>query len=82
MSVTTMNVSLPESMKAFVDERLKGDGYGSASEYVRALIRSDQKRIEQEKLEKLLLERLESKNVKHWDVEELRNELKRRKSEK
>ncbi|MBX3242961.1 MAG: type II toxin-antitoxin system ParD family antitoxin [Acidobacteria bacterium] len=77
-----MNVSLPESMKAFVDERLKGDGYGSASEYVRALIRSDQKRIEQEKLEKLLLERLESKNVKHWDVEELRNELKRRKSKK
>lgn len=29
--------------------------------------------------QKLLLERLESKNVKHWDVEELRNELMRRK---
>ncbi|MBX3290623.1 MAG: type II toxin-antitoxin system ParD family antitoxin [Acidobacteria bacterium] len=77
-----MNVSLPESMKAFVDERLVGDGYGSASEYVRDLIRSDQKRIEQEKLEKLLLERLESKNVKNWDVEELRSELMRRKKKK
>lgn len=39
--------------EAFVDEWLTGDGYGSASEYVRDLIRSYQKRIEQEKLEKL-----------------------------
>jgi antitoxin ParD1/3/4 len=77
-----MNVSLPESMKAFVDERLVGDGYGSVSEYVRDLIRSDQKRIEQEKLEKLLLERLESNNVKNWDVEELRTEFMRRKKKK
>lgn len=82
MAITTMNISLPDSLKGFVDERLAGDGYGSASEYVRELIRSDQKRVEQEKLEKLLLERLESKNVKNWDVEELRAELMRRKKKK
>ena len=82
MATTTMNISLPDSMRAFVDERLDGDGYGSASEYVRELIRSDQKRVEQEKLEKLLLKRLESKSVKNWNVEELRSELARRTRER
>ncbi len=43
---------------------------------------ADQKRVEQEKLEKRLVKRLESKNVKNWDVEELRAELMRRKKKK
>ncbi len=42
-SVTTMNVSLPEELKTFVDERVV-DGYGSTSEYVRDLIRHDRER--------------------------------------
>jgi antitoxin ParD1/3/4 len=79
MATTTMNISLPDSMKTFVDERLANDSYGSASEYVRELIRSDQKWVEQEKLEKLLLERLESKNTRPWNVDELKAELMRRK---
>jgi antitoxin ParD1/3/4 len=58
MATTTMNISLPDSMKAFVDERLDSDGYGTVSEYVRDLIRADQKRKEQERLERMLLERL------------------------
>jgi antitoxin ParD1/3/4 len=43
-SVSTMNVSLPESMKAFVDEQVDERGYGSSSEYIRELIRRDQDR--------------------------------------
>ncbi len=82
MPTTTMNISLPDSMKSFVDERLASESYGSASEYVRDLIRFDQKRVEQEKLERLLLERLESKNTKEWNVEELRAELTRRKKKR
>ena len=39
-----MNISLPESLKAFVDERVQTDGYGTSSEYVRELIRRDQDR--------------------------------------
>ena len=35
MAITTMNISLPDSMRAFVDERLESDGYGTASEYIR-----------------------------------------------
>lgn len=36
-----MNVSLPESLKAFVDEQVSQRGYGTSSEYVRELIRKD-----------------------------------------
>lgn len=42
--VTTMNVSLPEQLRAFVDEQVDQGGYGSTSEYVRELIRRDQDR--------------------------------------
>ncbi len=43
-SMTTMNVSLPDELKMFVDERVTHDGYGSTSEYVRDLIRRDRER--------------------------------------
>ena len=42
--MTTMNISLPEALKAFVDERVLADGYGSSSEYVRELIRLEKDR--------------------------------------
>jgi antitoxin ParD1/3/4 len=43
--MSTMNVSLPESVKAFVDEQVSQRGYGTSSEYVRDLIRHDQDRL-------------------------------------
>lgn len=58
--MTTMNISLPETMKSFVENTLTTDGYGTASEYVRDLIRADQKKKEQEKLEQVLLKALNS----------------------
>lgn len=42
--MTTMNVSLPEALKSFVDQQVKSEGYGTSSEYVRELIRRDQDR--------------------------------------
>ena len=39
--MTTMNVSLPDELKDFVDDRVDQSGYGSTSEYVRDLIRRD-----------------------------------------
>ena len=42
--MSTMNISLPELLKAFVDERVSTDGYSTSSEYVRELIRADQVR--------------------------------------
>jgi antitoxin ParD1/3/4 len=39
--MTTMNISLPDSLKSFVDEQVTQRGYGTSSEYVRELIRKD-----------------------------------------
>jgi antitoxin ParD1/3/4 len=51
--MTTMNVSLPDELKAFVDQQVAAHGYASTSEYLRDLIRK-QRDIEQ--LRGLLLE--------------------------
>ncbi len=58
--MTTMNISLPEALKAFVDERVSKDGYSTSSEYVRELIRVDQVRRAERELALLLREGLES----------------------
>jgi antitoxin ParD1/3/4 len=52
----TMNISLPEQLKEFVDDQVGSGRYSSVSEYVRDLIRDDEKRKAQEKLEALLVE--------------------------
>jgi len=42
--MSTMNVSLPDTLKSFVDEQVAQRRYGTSSEYVRELIRKDQDR--------------------------------------
>jgi len=44
--MATMNVSLPEPMKAWVEPQVEGGLYGNASDYIRDLIRKDQERKE------------------------------------
>ena len=56
----TMNISLPEQLKEYVDGQVGSGRYSSVSEYVRDLIRDDEKRRAQEKLEALLLEGIQS----------------------
>lgn len=51
--MSTMNISLPDSLKSFVDDQVASRGYGTSSEYVRDLIRKDQDR---QQLRALLLE--------------------------
>ena len=55
--MSTMNISLPEGLKSFVDQQVNQRGYGTSSEYVRELIRMDQDRL---RLRGLLLEGAES----------------------
>ena len=40
----TMNISLPESLRAYVEEQVSQRRYGTTTEYVRDLIRRDQDR--------------------------------------
>ena len=58
--MTTMNISLPDEMKAFVEDQMAHEGYASASEYLRALIREAQRRRAKQALEAKFREALES----------------------
>jgi antitoxin ParD1/3/4 len=49
--MATLNLSLPDAMKAWIEAQTKGGRYNNASEYVRDLIRRDQS--DREKLERL-----------------------------
>jgi antitoxin ParD1/3/4 len=55
-----MNISLPDPMKDFVDRQVASGRYSSASEYILKLIREDEKRTAEEKLEALLLKGVNS----------------------
>jgi antitoxin ParD1/3/4 len=77
MSQDTMNVALPENLKEYVLRRVAEGGYSSASEYVRELIRTDQRRKAQELLETRLLEGLQGGEARELTAADWA-ELKRR----
>jgi antitoxin ParD1/3/4 len=58
--MSTMNISLPDTLKSFVDEQVGQRGYGTSSEYVRELIRKDH---DQQHLRNLLLKGASSKSA-------------------
>lgn len=58
--MTTVTISLPESLKAFVEKQIIRKGYGNVSEYFRTLLRDAQAREEDVRLETLLIEGLKS----------------------
>jgi antitoxin ParD1/3/4 len=61
--MTTLTISLPDSLRAFVDSQLASKGYGNVSEYFRSLLREAQAKEEDARLEALLLEGLSSKRI-------------------
>ena len=58
--MATMNISLPENLKGFVDSQVQAGGYSTSSEYIRELIREDQKKKLEQRLSLLLLEGMQS----------------------
>jgi antitoxin ParD1/3/4 len=58
--MTTVTISLPESLKQFVDAQVASKGYGNVSEYFRSLLRDAQQKEADARLEALLLEGLAS----------------------
>ncbi|AGY57404.1 type II toxin-antitoxin system ParD family antitoxin [Gloeobacter kilaueensis] len=59
----SMNISLPEPLKQFVDRQIAQGRYSSVSEYIRELIRADEKRKAEEQLEAKLLQGLNSPEI-------------------
>ena len=77
--MSTMNISLPDTLKGFVDDQVSQRGFGSSSEYVRELIRKDQDRAQ---LRSLLLEGAESPVVAEANqsyFDSLRDRIRQRK---
>jgi len=72
----SMNISLPDPLKQFVDAQIAQGRYSSVSEYVRELIRADEKRKAEERLENLLLEGLQGEEAEftHEDWQAIRQE--------
>jgi len=67
--MATMNVSLPECMKAWVERQVEGGLYGNASDYIRDLIRKDQERKEAlAALQAAITEGVKSGEPQHFDA--------------
>jgi antitoxin ParD1/3/4 len=60
MSSCTMNIALPDALRAFVSERVQSGEYGNTSEYVRELIRRDQREQRVQRLRGLVEDGLAS----------------------
>lgn len=55
-----MHISLPDSLKRFVQEQVEKEHHSSPSRYIRTLIREEQKRQDEKRLESMILEGLAS----------------------
>lgn len=80
-AMTSVNISLPTNQRQFVERKVSNGGYSTVSEYFRELIRQDEQREAEARLESLLLGALESGQPtpmtnKDWD--DVRKEVKRR----
>ncbi|HEY9419844.1 MAG TPA: type II toxin-antitoxin system ParD family antitoxin [Thermoanaerobaculia bacterium] len=82
--MTTLNISLPENLKSFVEDQVASGGFSTVSEYIRSLIRDAQERKAREALEAKLLEALgaEPEEMGKMDWEALRSRVRLRASEK
>ena len=60
MSRNTMSFALPEVLREYIDERVKSGEYGNTSEYLRELIRRDQRDQAARRLRGLIADGLES----------------------
>jgi antitoxin ParD1/3/4 len=76
--MATMNVSLPDQMKDWVEAQARTGRYSNASDYVRDLIRRDQDRVDKmAELQKLITEGMES-GVSSRSIDEILNAARER----
>ncbi len=74
--MATMNISLPEPMRAWVQVQIEASSYASSSDYVRDLIRKDQ--ADRDKLQALqdaINEGFESGAAQAFDIEAFKQRM-------
>ena len=76
--MATMNVSLPDEMKEWVETQVQTGRYGNSSDYVRDLVRRDQERTAKKvEFDRLVQEGRDS-GISPLSMEEIFAEAKRR----
>ena len=76
--MASLNISLSPQLRKWIDSQIRGGRYGNASEYLRELIRRDQERQAQERLEQMLVDGVSSGTASpltQRDWAELRTEV-------
>lgn len=77
--MATMNVSIPDPMKVWVEERARGGSFSNASDYVRHLIRRDQERSQAiRQLQAAITEGLQSGDPSPFDAKSFKVEMRRK----
>ncbi|MDZ8189025.1 MAG: type II toxin-antitoxin system ParD family antitoxin [Nostoc sp. ChiSLP02] len=66
----SINISLPDTMRAYVEQQIAEGGYSSVSEYFRELVLQDQKHRAKERLGTMLLEGLNSGDATEMTVQD------------
>lgn len=72
--MATMNVSLPDPMKVWVEEQIAGGKYSSASDYVRDLIRRDQEYREKVEALRQAIREGEESGVSQRSIDDILND--------
>lgn len=70
---TTLRISLPETLNQYIKERIDEKHFSNPSDYIKVLIREDQKKRDEQKLEQMLLEGLTSKQEISFGTPEWNN---------
>lgn len=74
--MASLNISLPDLMRKFIEAEVKRGAYSTPSEYVRALVRAEQQRQMREQIDRNLLDSLASGDP--LDGEEVMEGLKKK----
>jgi len=79
-----MNISLPPALKEYVDDQVNTGNFSTVSEYIRQLIREDQKRTEREDIDRKLIEAIDGGTtpLTAEDWQQVREEVRRRASQR
>ena len=77
MNTTTLHVTLSESLENFVKQQVEKEQYSNPSDFIRVLIREEQKRQDEKRLEQMLLEGLASgsRTISPQDWQELKGKV-------
>jgi antitoxin ParD1/3/4 len=62
MAMTSLNISLPDPLKAYIEEQVATGDFGTPSEFVRSLIREDKER-RRDRLESNLIQALQTREL-------------------